>query len=186
MLSWHDFKCYWILFCQLLSPRTFDQIHLSCISVACQLPPAIDIGSFLEQTNGTTSSAVYRCPLGYSLNGSQELKCKDDGSWDVAAPVCGKCQLSHVMRLWYFLSSVKLVLQTCMCSHPLGLDVLFFGWTLRLLPYFMCANSEGSGETARMRRLAWAFAGRLCAKYYNLMSWLNCSLHISVWNDKPV
>ena len=36
----------------------------------------------------------------------------------------------------------------------------------------MCANSEGSGETARMRRLAWAFAGRLCDKYHNLMSWL--------------
>ena len=36
----------------------------------------------------------------------------------------------------------------------------------------MCANSEGSGGTARMRRLAWAFAGRLCVKYHNLMSWL--------------
>ena len=37
----------------------------------------------------------------------------------------------------------------------------------------MCVNSEGSGETVRMRRLAWAFAGRLCDKYHNLMSWLN-------------
>ena len=36
----------------------------------------------------------------------------------------------------------------------------------------MCANSEGSGETARMRRLAWAFDSRLCDKYHNLMSWL--------------
>ena len=25
----------------------------------------------------------------------------------------------------------------------------------------------------RMRRLAWAFAGRLCDQYHNLMSWLN-------------
>ena len=31
---------------------------------------------------------------------------------------------------------------------------LIFGRTLRLLPYFMCANSEGSGETARIHRLA--------------------------------
>ena len=48
----------------------------------------------------------------------------------------------------------------------------------------MCANSEGSGETARMRKLAWAFAGRFCdkyhnlsfagRKYHNLMSWLKC------------
>ena len=34
----------------------------------------------------------------------------------------------------------------------------------------MCANSEGSGETARMRRLGRAFAGRLCDKYHNLMT----------------
>ena len=36
----------------------------------------------------------------------------------------------------------------------------------------MCANSEGSGDTAQMHRLAWAFAGRLCDKNLNLMSWL--------------
>ena len=37
----------------------------------------------------------------------------------------------------------------------------------------MCANNEGSGETARLRRLAWVFAVRLCDMYHNLMSWLN-------------
>ena len=68
----------------------------------------------------------------------------------------------------------KLILQTHMRSHPVGLDVWLFGQTHRLLPYFVCANSEGSGETARMRRLACAFAGRLCDKYHNLMSWLIC------------
>ena len=34
----------------------------------------------------------------------------------------------------------------------------------------MFANSESSGETARM--LAGVFAGRLCDKYYNPMRWL--------------
>ena len=53
-----------------------------------------------------------------------------------------------------------------------GARCLIFGQTLRLLPYFMCANSDGSGETARMRRLTWAFPCRLCGKYHNLMSWL--------------
>ena len=48
-----------------------------------------------------------------------------------------------------------------------GLDVWFF-----IGPYFMCVNSKGSGETAQMRRLGWDFAGRLCDKYHNLMSWL--------------
>ena len=53
-----------------------------------------------------------------------------------------------------------------------------FGQTLPLLPYLMCANSEGSGETAQMRRLTWAFAGRPCDKYHNLMSWL-----VNVYRD---
>ena len=47
----------------------------------------------------------------------------------------------------------KLILQTRMPSYPVG-PGLIFDRTLRLLPYFMCANSEGSGETARMHRLA--------------------------------
>ena len=53
-----------------------------------------------------------------------------------------------------------------------GATCLIFGQTLRLLPCFMCANSEGSGEAAQMRSLIWAFAVRLCDKYDNLMSWL--------------
>ena len=65
----------------------------------------------------------------------------------------------------------KLILQTCMHSHPVGLDVWFL---IGPFVYFhtLCANSKGSGETAWMRRLAWAFAGRLCDKYHNIMSWL--------------
>ena len=74
-------------------------------------------------------------------------------------------KLSHAMRLWFFSSSVNNI-QTRMRSHPVG--CLIFG----LLPYFICANSEGSGETARMRRLSWAFAGRLCDKHQNFMGWL--------------
>ena len=36
----------------------------------------------------------------------------------------------------------KLILQTCIGSRPVGLDVWFFGRTLCLLSYFMCANSK--------------------------------------------
>ena len=43
----------------------------------------------------------------------------------------------------------------------------------------MCANSEGSGETARKRRVAWVFAGRLCDEYPNLMSLLRQIEHKS-------
>ena len=87
-------------------------------------------------------------------------------------------ELSHEIMVRSVLR--KLILQTRMRSHPVGVRCLIFGRTLRLLPYFMCANSEGSGETARMRRLAWAFVGRLCDKYHNLMSWLILFAFISV------
>ena len=53
-----------------------------------------------------------------------------------------------------------------------GAGFLIFGRTIHLLSYFMWANSEGSSDTAGMHRLAWAFTGRLCDKYHNLMSWL--------------
>ena len=80
----------------------------------------------------------------------------------------------------------KLILQTRMGSHPVA-RCLIFGWTLRILPYFMCANSKGSGETAWMPRLAWAFAGRLCDKYHNLMNWLiwfRCIVYnnLAIWS----
>ena len=56
---------------------------------------------------------------------------------------------SHEIMVLFILR--KLILQKCMHSH---------------------ANSEGFGETAQMRRLIWAYAGRLCDEYHNLMSWL--------------
>ena len=68
------------------------------------------------------------------------------------------------MRLWHFSSSVNH--STNMHAQPSsGAICQIFGLTHRLLPYFMCANSEGSGEPARMHRVACAFAGRICGKW---------------------
>ena len=72
------------------------------------------------------------------------------------------------MRLWHFSSSVNSFLKCAFAAIQWG-HMSDFCRTLRLLPYFMCANNEGSGETARMRRLAWALAGRLCDK--DIISW---------------
>ena len=80
--------------------------------------------------------------------------------------------LSHVTGLWYFSSSVNSCSLNAHAQPSSRAICLIFGRTLRLLPYFVCANSEGSGKTAWMHRLACAFAGRLCDKYHNLMSWL--------------
>ena len=71
----------------------------------------------------------------------------------------------------------KRVLQTRMCSHPVGLDVWFLVGPFIDI-HFMCATSEGSGKIAQMRRLVWAFASHLCDKYHNLIRWLKCSLSI--------
>ena len=42
---------------------------------------------------------------------------------------------------------------------------LNLGLSLNLCPYFVCASSEGSGNTARMLRLVRASAARICDKY---------------------
>ena len=79
--------------------------------------------------------------------------------------------LNQLMRFWHFSSSVNSS-SNAHAQPSSWATSLIFGLTLHLLPYFMWANSEGFGATARMRRLAWAFAGCLCDKYHNRMGWL--------------
>ena len=57
-----------------------------------------------------------------------------------------KNEPSHLIMVLFVLR--KLILQTRMCSHPVGLDVWF------LVGPFVCLH------------LTWAFAGRLCNKYH--------------------
>ena len=72
----------------------------------------------------------------------------------------------------------KLILQTRTRSHPVGLDVwLFVGPFVYF--YTSCVRTVKALSTARMRRLACAFAGRLFDKYHNLMSWL---IWLYVWD----
>ena len=46
-----------------------------------------------------------------------------------------------------------------------GARCLNFGPSMHLRPFFVCSSSEGSGEIARMRRLAWAFVACIGGKY---------------------
>ena len=71
----------------------------------------------------------------------------------------------------------KLILQTHTRRHPEGLDAWF--WVGPFV-YFhtWCVR------TVRIRRLAWAFAGRLCDKYHDPMSWLiwlQWHLYMKAW-----
>ena len=77
--------------------------------------------------------------------------------------------MNHLMRLWYFPSSVNSFLNAH-ARPSSGARCLMFG----LLPQFMCANRQGSGETARdaQARLSHRWDSRLCDKYQNLLSWL--------------
>ena len=43
------------------------------------------------------------------------------------------------------------------------------------------ASSGGSGETARMHRLAWTFAARICDKYQIRLTRSNCLCSFPVW-----
>ena len=51
------------------------------------------------------------------------------------------------MRLWYFSSSINSFLNVH-AQPSSGARSLIFSQTLCPLPYFMCANSKGSDETA--------------------------------------
>ena len=44
---------------------------------------------------------------------------------------------------------------------------------LDIVPHIVCANSEGTDKSARIRRLAWALAIRICDTFPFLMGWLN-------------
>ena len=101
------------------------------------------------------------------------------GSYSHCFPTINVSTFEPAHESMVFFVLRKLILQTRMRCHPVRLDVWFFGQTLCLLLYFLCANSEGSGETAWMRRLARAFACRLCDKYHNLMSWLILWFYVS-------
>ena len=61
----------------------------------------------------------------------------------------------------------KLILQTRMRSHLVGLDVSF------LVGPFVYFHISSVRTAKALARLAWAFAGRLCDKYHTLMSTLS-------------
>lgn len=40
-------------------------------------------------TDDTTTVAVFKCQLGFSLNGGEVLACQVDGTWNGTEPTCG-------------------------------------------------------------------------------------------------
>ena len=83
-----------------------------------------------------------------------------------------------------------------------GARCLMFGRTLRLLPYFVCANSEGSGETVRAVSpesslvayvistiISWAGSNKdKVEKWVRIVaqaSWVTCKTFFHNWRSSP-
>ena len=81
--------------------------------------------------------------------------------------------LSQLTRLMALFVLLKLILQTCMRSHPVGEMSDFCSDPSSTSILHVCEQRR-LWRTLKVlaRLLAWAFAGRLCDKYHNLMSWL--------------
>lgn len=41
-------------------------------------------------TDGVVSVATFQCEVGYTIQGDDVLTCRDDGTWDLLEPTCGK------------------------------------------------------------------------------------------------
>lgn len=47
-------------------------------------------GNVLLSSNGSVSSAIFECLSGYEIYGERELTCQENGTWNYAAPSCGR------------------------------------------------------------------------------------------------
>ena len=88
-----------------------------------------------------------------------------------------KNHFSQLMRLWHLPHSVNSIFKRASTAIQWGYTSDFWSDPLSTSVLYVC-KQEGSGETAQMRRLAWAFPGCLCGKYHNLMSWLIWEIHM--------
>ena len=118
-------------------------------------------------------------PLGVVWSGSalfaQVYLSENLGSlWYTAKPF----EPSHEIMVLFI--PRNLILQTCVRSHPMELDVWFlvgpfiYFHTLCVRTAKAVARLHGCAGSPEpwLRRLTWALAGRLCYKHHKLMSWL--------------
>jgi hypothetical protein len=60
------------------------------LQVPCSALGSPSGGHVTIQTDGSTTTAVYECYTNYTLNGSSQLTCRSDGSWDFLESTCGE------------------------------------------------------------------------------------------------
>ena len=102
----------------------------------------------------------------FTIMPSQSFQVRKLTSWRV-----WHLKLSRLVKKW------RLEILKNACAQPLkSFTGVVLCLELPLVPYIVWANSIGSGKTARIHRLAWVFAGRLCDKYHFHMSRLKLLL----------
>lgn len=77
----------------------------TCEVVKCEAPPSIENGHLLDEPLESyehSQVVTYRCNSGFSLNGSSNLHCSDDGTFKPEPPKCldgcPKPDISHSVR----------------------------------------------------------------------------------------
>lgn len=53
-------------------------------------------GNVSMVTNGTHTTAIYTCGVGFTLEGVVEPACQEDGSWSTSPPTCGTWHLKLI------------------------------------------------------------------------------------------
>ena len=98
------------------------------------------------------------------------------GSLEIPAVIILKFEPAHEIMVIFVL--LKLILQMCMYSHLMRLDVWFLVGPSVYFPT-LCVRTanavirlRGCAGFPEPSLVAWAFAGRPCNKYHNRMSWL--------------
>ncbi|KAK7111927.1 uncharacterized protein [Littorina saxatilis] len=79
-----------------MTPGDVYYLNHTCVPKTCQSPP--DVTNAEKLTNRTThdfeDTVQYRCNFGYSISGTNPLKCNENGQWDDPPPSCiiNKCE----------------------------------------------------------------------------------------------
>ena len=69
--------------------KMFIDLRILIVLVPCQsLEIPVD-GQMEILTNGSLSKTTFQCNLGYTLKGTSQAICTDDGLWNELPPICG-------------------------------------------------------------------------------------------------
>ena len=61
-----------------------------CISAKCEDFQSLSEGRVTFVTNGTHTSAIFTCGVGFTLDGEAQPECQTDGTWTTVHHTCGR------------------------------------------------------------------------------------------------